>query len=471
MKKELLNEFYAQTLRDPLFAAEGLDIDNAQLALDELEQITKKLQIVDQRLAGQIYFWFNPLTKILHPFNFLRSFLKSERARRRFLADATFSHAKSLVSCYYQTVRALEKDLSAYRFACLSAQEKTLSKFPKATAYNFYRRSVSFSDFINCINLMIDNAQVLRNEVEGRSKLLLSLMQQAIWNKDKKENNSFLSFPKEPVMKEITQKNTTRKISAKSREILTWIEQGRDYMYYLKKRYGQVSTELIGPISYKLSQFDDKPTTHQFFVSIAKDQSGITRSLSAILADQYHFIELAKNKYKFYANIGAYEPLIKRGINYWYQPATSFYFTSDLTYYPDLTTIVDLKRRPFLNKSYLMSQKSSLFDLLLWNGYFHNLSYFQNIAARLKSGKEKGPWHYLLIGRSYPSLYYLPFNRSVWRLEEKPNFLGTPAKKPAFYLTFNELSSALKKRDLQNIFEGGRIRAEDVDNTLSDLKR
>lgn len=470
MKQALLNDFYTLTLRDPLFAAEGLDLDNAKLALDELEKVTKKLQILDQTASGRIYFVFHPLTRILHPFRFLRSFLESEKVRRRFLVSPTFDHAKILVHCYFDTVRSLEKDLFAYRTACLAAQKKTQAKVPRATAYNFYGRRVSFSDFINCIEVMLRNAQVLRNEVEGRSKLLLTLMQGALFGKQKQ--GSKRPIPKASIIDPIPQKSVKKRLPSRYHELLRWAEQGRDYMYYLKKRYGTITTELLGPIFYELVQFDKKPTVHQFFVSIAKDASGAPRSLSAILADQYHFIELSPDKYKFYADIFTYEPLIKRGIKYWYQPAASFYFTPDLTYYADLATIVDLKRRPFLNRSYILSQKSSMLDLILWNGYFHNLGYLQSITARIKAGKKIGSWHYLLIGRSYQSLYYLPFNRSVWRLREKPNFLGIPSRQPAFYITFNQLPSTLTKKDLQNIFEGGIIlRAEDDDSSINDLKK
>lgn len=468
MKQPLLNDFYALTLRDPLFAAEGLDLDNAGRALDELEKVTKKLQILDQTISGQVYFLFHPLTKILHPFSFLRSFLESEKARRRFLASPTFDHAKILVHYYLNAVRYLEKDLIAYRSACLAAQKKTQAKVPQATAYNFYGQRVSFTDFINCINVMLHNAQVLRSEVVGRSKLLLTSMQGELFGKQKLGTKRPIA--KASIIDPIPQKSVKKRLPSQYHELLRWAEQGRDYMYYLEKRYGTITTELLGPIFYELAQFDKKPTVHQFFVSIAKDASDTPRSFSAILADQYHFIDLSPDKYKFYADIFTFEPLIKRGIKYWYQPATSFYFTSDLTYYPDLATIIDLKRRPFLNRSYVLSQKSSMFDLILWTGYFHNLGYLQNITARIKAGKKIDSWHYLLIGRSYPSLYYLPFNRSVWRLREKPNFLGIPSRQPAFYLTFNQLPSTLTKKDLQKIFEGGRIRTEDVDNTLADFE-
>src|SRR3989344_5718124 len=174
MIEDNLSEFYQLTVTDPLFSAEGLDLDNAEHALKKLEEITAKLQIVNKSLKSRLYFFFHPLSSILHPLKFLKSFLKSEKTRRRFLVCPCLTHAKEVIQTYYETARALEKDLLAYRFACLKAQNKTLSKLPKANAYNFYRNKVSFTDFIESIDLMLVNARVLRKEVDARNKLLLN---------------------------------------------------------------------------------------------------------------------------------------------------------------------------------------------------------------------------------------------------------------------------------------------------------
>jgi hypothetical protein len=462
---KLLNEFYMLTVKDPLFSAEGLDLDNAYWAIEQLEKITSELQIIDRTLSGKAYFFFNPLTKILHPFAFLKNFLKSERARRHFLASPSTETAQSMISAYYKTVKALETDLIAYRSAFFHLQQKTLSRFPKASAYNFYQQKVSFSDFIRNIDLMLENAKELRSQINDRNTLLLQAFKKILFNASQPSKKAQIVYSS--TLDPIPLKKFNKKLSSQNQEILGWIQGGRDYNFYLEKRYGYIKTELFGPIFYKLSQFDKNPATHEFYLSLIKDKTGKIRFISAILSDEYHFLELSQDRYKFHADRFTYQPLIKRGINFWYQPATAFYFTPDLTYYPDLLTTFDLKMRPFLNQSLLLSQKSSLLDMLLWNGYFHNLSYLQNISSRIKAGREVGSWHYLLAGRSYPSLYYLSFNKSVWRLSKNINFQGIFSDKSAIFIPYKELPSKLKKADLKKIFEGGRIRVADVESFLA----
>lgn len=464
MQKSLI-DFYNLTIKDPLFSAEGLDLDNAGWALEELQNVSKELQIIDSSLAGRIHFLLHPLSEVLHPFGFLRDFLVGERARRHFLATPTIETAKLLIKSYYKTVNSLEKDLRAYWKACLNVQNTTSKRKPLANAYYFYRSRLTFPQFNECIELMINNVKELRFEINSRNKMLLTIITQSFLKSD--IAGKYTIHPK--VFSEtINGSRGKAKTSKEFTERMNWIQEGRDYIYYLKQRYGQINTKLFGPISYKLPHFDKKPTNHLFYISFITDSLGKMRYASAILADQFHFIELERDKYKFYADIFTYESLIRRGIKYWYQPATSFYFTSDLTYYPDLLTIADLSTRTHLNKEMLIREKSSLLDMLLWNGYMHNLSYLQNIQSRKQAGRKLGSWHYLLIGRGYPSLYYLTYNKSVWRLKESPNFYGSLSLNPSPYLSNDKLPKSLKKKDLQKIFMGGIIRTEEIDAQLSD---
>lgn len=460
--KNKLSHFYQLTLEDPLFAAEGLDLENALSAVQELEEVTTNLEIIKNGFSRYLYFLSNPLKNTLHPLRFLKQFIESERERRLFLACPCFDHGRKLLQSHYKTLSALDKDLAAYRKACMDAQKKTVSRIPGAKAYNFYQSRVSFQDFANCINLMQKNASVLRGEVNKRNTLFLNSVKNNLLKKtEAKEKVALLKADPIPGQK------SNKKLPKKTMDFVNMANEGRDYIYYLEKRFGSISTELYGPIIYKLAQFDPKPKQHSFFLSVVRDKNNTKRGLFAILSDEFHFLDLAKDKYKFYADIFIYEPLIKRGIPYWYQPATSFYFSSDLTYYADLATIYDLNERPNLNKQLVLQQKSSLLDLLLWNGYFHNLGYYKNIKARIKAGKKINTWHYLLVGRSYASLYYMPFNKSVWRISIKPNFFGNSSKQAGIYIKQDKLPKSLGKKTLENIFNGGKIRAEDEDEIIN----
>lgn len=454
-----LQKFYDITLNDPLFAAEGLDIKNALDALSALKDVTKKLEIVDSSPPGKFRFLINPLTNILHPFDFLNNFMESETARRHFLANPSYSTAKNLISINVKTQKALKKNLHNYRRACLAAQNKATTKNPNARSYNFYCRKLSFSEFISTIDLMIKNTSALSSELDLRSKLLLKSIRSEFTNPEKIIKG--VNKRNKPVgtLKILNMKS---KLPKSSKNMVQMAAGGRDFVYYLEQDYGKISTKLTGPIFYELSQFDIKPKIHEFYVSISYDKKGLGKHFYPILADNFHFVDLRKDRYNFYADISTYEPLTKRGIIFWYQPASSFYFTSDASYYADLATLVDLKQRSNLNQDLVLNQKSSLLDLLLWTGYYHNLGFLHNVSARIKTGKKSNSWHYIIVGRSYASLYYLSFNSSVWRLKEKPNFLGKPTPSPDFYLDFEDLPKSLTRKGLNKIFDGGKIRAIDL---------
>src|SRR3989344_1910521 len=295
MPPSSLKDFYNITLKDPLFAAEGLNIDNAKQALNNLEKVTGKLEIIKPGLKGKIYFATHPLVKTLHPVDFLRCFLESETARRRFIRKPDFVSAKDLLSSYSKTRQALEKNLKAYKKACLNTQGKIKSD---TSGYNFYCRSLTFRGFIDAIDLMITNTKTLDLEIQSRGELLLNSISTALGRHSKTHKESRL-FSAKTSFSKIPQEKGKRSVTLKQKEIIKWAEEGRDFMFYLKKEFGNISTKLMGPIYYKLSQFDKKPTVRQFFVSIVRTSDGSFKYFSPILTDQFHFIELAKKKYKF----------------------------------------------------------------------------------------------------------------------------------------------------------------------------
>src|SRR3989344_2584259 len=298
MKQTLLDEFRDITVHDPLFAAEGLNLDNAFWAIDDLEDITEKLEALDQSVRGQFFFLLHPLKEILHPFRFLRKFLESERARQHFLALPDLDRAKKLIASYYATLHALQKDLYAYRSACLAMQKKTLSRFPRAKAYNFYHHKVPFADFNAAIDMMLDNTRALQKEIDHRKNLLFT--------PPRRSKRTFSSAG----IEQIPQRNLAKKLPGKARQMLHWIEEGWDVTYLLKKRFGTITTELTGPIFYELAQFDEKPATHQFFIYVARDKSATVRFASALLADEFHFLQLTEKKYNYTSDFFSYRLLL-----------------------------------------------------------------------------------------------------------------------------------------------------------------
>jgi len=433
-----IKAFFNLTLYDPLFAAEGVDIDNAEWALDELEISTTNLENIwrTSSFPNFLYCLRYPFKQHIHPISFLREFLKCERLRRKFLVLPTYKNANQLVLQYKTTVQALDSNVQKYLDAHLGIKRIETEKNLNASYY-FSEGMVTFETVLEPILDMEKNVTALKEEIKFRSEVLE--------NPNTNIDDSMLL----PVIDIISERKKGPQLTDSAKFILDTEEEFNSYI-------GEVQ-EKFGPIYYNLPHFDKNPTTHTFFVYIFKMRDSESRSMHFTLADKRFFLSIEKDSYNFFEGLeDLYGPLIGK-IPYWHQPATSPYTVRDIRYYADLATIVDLKRRSSLNETLVKSEKSSLLDLLLWNLVGQERSYVRMREMKARSNKKTTPFHYL-ISRSYPSFYYLPFNRSVWRLEEPPEFIGTRTTTEYSYKTLDEIENKLSKECLKNIMEGGRIR-------------
>ena len=75
--------------------------------------------------------------------------------------------------------------------------------------------------------------------------------------------------------------------------------------------------------------------------------------------------------------------------------------------------------------------------------------------------QRKGLWRWLLFA-THPSLYYLPFNGSVWRLQQQPNFLGSQRAVPEDLLYVDEKAvlADTTPQEFELVMQSGRIREE-----------
>ncbi len=66
-----------------------------------------------------------------------------------------------------------------------------------------------------------------------------------------------------------------------------------------------------------------------------------------------------------------------------------------------------------------------------------------------------------LLNHSHPSMYFLTFNRSVWRLREEPQFLGDGRSSNArAYLPESEVLPLLSDDMLEQVMQGSQTREE-----------
>lgn len=440
MNNSAPKRFYQLTLKDPLFAAEGMDLDNAQLAVDELEKQTLELEKV-WRSSHRWFCFRYPFADTLHPVRFLRTFVACERQRRRFMTTVSQPDAAALIKAYLRCVNALDKDLRAYRDALLGIQK--LEKFPLDATIQYFDHMISFEGVLKIIDAMLGNAAMLREDIERRSALLAGRVDMDVFS---------IPAPPQSLEEVMPIKFEHRPLSPELRKIL---ETKLSYKLIIEK---------YGPLFYNSDLFDREPTVHEFHLAIIKDSASERRKIAVFLADQYYFLDLNEMKDKFFLGMSIYEPLIRRGIPYWNQPATAFYSVFDLEYYADLTTAADLKwRRPFLDQAAVLRQKSSMFDLLLFTGADYDGGY-TTLSKVMARANELPSLIFTYIARGYPSLYYLPFNRSVWRRKEKLRFWGSRFGEGSPYKRFEEIYSRTSPDMMEQILKGGSYRRKDWQN-------
>lgn len=435
-----LESFYELTLRDPLFAAEGMNLESAEKAIGELERATELQEKFYWEHAKRLrwFIFLHPFVKSLRPIPFLKKFLAAEKIRRAFLASPTPDQAGALLASWKNAAKFFRK--SAKRnLAALRLIGKIEGLQKTGIDYQFHKYAVTFEKILENIEDIIVNAEALNQEILRRERILAGSVKM----------DSGFAAPIYPIP-------YTLNGPPLEKDFLDILE--------LENRITGNSGQEYGPIFYTLDAFDGIPTNHQFFVyisSLPKYGAGCN-ILKITLADERYFLEIDPAKYKFHQSIAQYKPLVRRNIPFFHYHPTAPYAVRDLMYWADLATVVDLEwRSPNLNAELVKSQKSSCFDMLLWYSALDCLTSLRSIKAGLNDGS-LSPLSYLYIARSFPSLYYLTFNRSIWRVPRRPDFSGGRfTNKAAVHKTYNEIKHLLTPDLLQKIFEGYRYRAED----------
>lgn len=438
MSKEL-SVFYETVLTDPLFAAEGMNLESAEKAIRELERATLMQENFYWEHAKNLrwFLWWRPFAESLRPVPFLKSFIEAERKRRDFLAGPSLSGAEALIATWELAGRNYKK--SAERHLAALKLIGKIEKLDKTSIdYQFHKYIVSFTRVLENIKDILINADGVLAETARRKKILRGYGGVDIRTK----------APINPIpysLQGLQLRSELQNILEVEKEIT---RPGREY----------------GPIYYTLETFDGAPKTHQFFVYLNPlIKHGFECFLLSItLADERYFLEIEPSKYKFHQSIEQYEPMVRRGIPFFHYHPTAAYAVRDLLFWADLATIADITwLRPELDKSRVLSQKSSLLDMLLWHTVSDCYTSLRSIKVAWLGGT-LSPLSYLYIARSFPSLYYLTFNRSVWRMDRRPNFNGSRFTNTAtVHKTYDEIADQLTPEILREIFEGYRYRAED----------
>ncbi len=449
MEKGALRAFHTLVVGDPLFAAEGMDIENASHALDEIEASLLKIEkaYTSGSFIRRLFFIRYPLSRYAVPIVFLRSFIESERSRREYLGNPTFVSARRLARSWRKASRSFS--LSAARYRTLHRIIFRLEVDAHAfISQDFFGYTSSHEYIEKTLDTLSHNGKELENLTSIRTRLLDS---------------------SNVVMHEPRPNATTASFICEKGVVSPWHSH-----IHAQEIAGGVSPfrhvdilETHGPLRYTLSHFNGKPTPHVFMLYVLRNKKTGVKNMWVALIDVFFLSNLwgmkekrdgvTRGKFAFFAGLSP------KDMPYWYEPGGHLYETRDQRYWMEIATHVDLERRPELDHNLVYAQKSSMFDLILGECALDTRLFINQIERRIRGGIfASSSVLYDLLMRSFPSIYYMTFNQSVWRLPESPSFLGDGFESiyESLYLSEAEARTALTPDVLAKVMSAQRIREE-----------
>lgn len=436
-----LKAFHAALIEDPLFAAEGMDIAECRAALRRLEENARSLTTVyiAGSLIRRIFFFFYPIATHALPVPFLKECVRSEETRRLFLVEPTRATAQVLLAQWRTT--AVMYGTCARRYRALHRLLFRLEKRkPDEVFEDVFGNTYTFGDVLSAVDSLEENSRVLLADVEHKKNLLEGCAKDI-------SGVAAASVP------DVSQLGGS--LSADQQQALSAIEENMSVFWDVLEKHG--------PLRCPFPQLDGTTREHLFFVYILCNRSTKTKGMSVVLADTYHFLPLAQTGAPARYDSVTFAPLIQRAIPYWYQPATNFYTCRDQRYWAQLATAIDLVRRPELSREALINQQSSLFHLILSTAGGEMLRYEWIMNARMRAGTllSYRAFNYALCLQTNPSLFYMTFNKSIWRLAHEPVFVGSGrSERGSVYLTLPQVRTELSDEMFLTVMRGAQIRQE-----------
>lgn len=422
--KKNLENFRTAVFADPLFAAEGLDLDNAEKALDELEASVRKISQSWKKFIARLFFLKHPSAESAHPIAFLRSFLQSEKLRRVFLIKPSIENAHNLLAQWEETANNYKEGAQKYRDALVTIGY--LENIDKNSQIGYFDSAPTFAEIIAWTDLLLINAERLKIEI-NEFKLVLSGQRLPRMPKiiSQKQESAAKNSTEDPI-----------KTPPRIDELLEIIES----RFVVEKRFAG--------IKYKIGHFDGGKIKERSFTALIGHASDLVSPLIYILlSDDIFFLNLERGHF---IDMIIYRPLLERKLPYWYQPATTLYSHLDSTYQAEIATKVDLMQRSFERPDQVLRQKSSLLDLLIGTGIYYNTR-FENLIKIYAFHRKLPKLSFFYFARAYPTIYFLPFNLSVWRIAKSPKLAGTRFGPKSHYEPYSKLHSKVPFEMLKKV--------------------
>jgi hypothetical protein len=431
-----------------------MDVESAVSSIDAIESALRDLEpeYAGASFLRKLFFIRYPLPRHAVPVSFLKSFLVSERARRAYLSAPSQETARALLDAWDACAEALSQDIARYRtlhdiLLRLESTPETFvmqDMFGHLTSYGYVERTLT---------TLARNAAALQEEVAYRRRVF----------EGRQAGNSRAQRKAAPLP--VLEKG---EVSPWHKELHAAEIAGGTWPY----RYVDI-VESHGPFRSEMSNVDESPRNRTFFFYVTREKDSGKNSMWIAFVDRFYVIDIwhmldvwSKNHLADGVTRGKYATAVgleKDEIPFWYEITSLLYNTRDLRYWMDIASAVDAKRRPGLDWRLATAQRSSLFDLLLAECARDTRSMIAHLRRRARGDKTtRYSMMYDLLTRSYPSVYYLPFNASVWRLPEKLDLLGDgfQAPPPDKFLSDERMKKELTPEVLKKVMGVARLREE-----------
>src|SRR3989344_376590 len=406
--------FHESVLRDPLFSAEGMDIDAARKALITIQ---KNIRQLEEALSGthwlsmrfwlyRAFFTIVPLNGYAFPLSFLQACIASEEKRRAYLAHPAYESARELLAAWNTSARGYERSLLRYRFL----HRVVLWLEPKARDYvlqDLFGNISTIPHIERTLAHMTQNAEQLHEEVSLRRRMF----------------EGARGTITDPVFD--APDITTGALDPLYARLHTY-EIARGITPFRQS----VIEDTYGPFSYALKNFEGTATPHTFMLYTLRNKETHLRSMWVAVVDRYLLTKVWDPSASSFGQSGKVPFVFSGGLTaedtpYWYEPAGHLYVSRDPSYWMDIAAHADMLRRPALDPRLVQAEKSSLLHLLLGACSDDLRTFVRHTRRRERTGTLSSySLVYGLLMRTHPALYFLTFNRSVWRLPEQPQFLG-----------------------------------------------
>lgn len=401
MSSEEYSSVLERARRGAFFAAEGVDIENAMLALEDIESSLSALE----GLYGEAS-WKRRLFTVRYPFaayaaplGFLRAFLAAERARRACIAAPSESSIRALAAAWKTCAEAYLSGARAYRtmLRTLIRIESSERTFSLIDMFGFVS---TYENFDAMCALIEENGRALVREARGAP----------------------IASPRAP-------RRPLPKLP--SAEVDAWCARMHE-----EEVRGGVSPfrhadieERFGPFSYTLACMDGTPAAHAFRAYTLRERGRGMRLLWISLADRFHLYDMRlRESAPDGMTRGGYAAMVglkPEEVSLWYEPATHFYSTRDVRHWCDIASALDAARRPALDLSQVEAQRSNALDTVLAALALDTQLLIGHMRRRARAGMIFSfSCAYDFLMRSVPALTFLTFNDSVWRLGEREALFG-----------------------------------------------